>query len=337
MDVIEITCAAKLASLQKEWAALWQRCPSAGPFQHPDWLLPWWRLLGGGELWTLAVRDAGALVALAPLYIHTEGNMRQLTLLGNGTSDSCDLLVEPDRRDATHAMFARIARAAGVWTCCDFRDVPAGSPLVVDLPQLPEHFAAILASEAPCPVLALTDTTADLAGLATRSLLSNLRQCRRRAESVGAVTVEHADDRCVQPALTALFGLHHARWATRGEAGVLGDAALQSFHREIAERFLRRGWLRMLRLLIADETAAMSYGFSLRGRGYLYIGGFEPRFAHFSPGSLAIQQAIVDAKHDGAREFDFLRGSEPYKYRWGARDRPQFRVRIGNNAGAEIQ
>src|SRR3954467_7238622 len=39
-----------LTRLLPQWWALWDRCPSATPFQSPAWLLPWWRAFQPGGL-----------------------------------------------------------------------------------------------------------------------------------------------------------------------------------------------------------------------------------------------------------------------------------------------
>jgi CelD/BcsL family acetyltransferase involved in cellulose biosynthesis len=59
---------------------------------------------------------------------------------------------------------------------------------------------------------------------------------------------------------------------------------------------------------------------------HYYLGGFDPAWDRFSPGSLLIQYALEFAREAGDSCFDFLRGAEPYKYRWGAVDRPQYRI-----------
>ena len=61
-----------LAALLPGWTALWHRIPGATPFQSPGWLIPWWRHIGEGQLWTLACRSEGRLVGLAPLYIYRQ-------------------------------------------------------------------------------------------------------------------------------------------------------------------------------------------------------------------------------------------------------------------------
>jgi CelD/BcsL family acetyltransferase involved in cellulose biosynthesis len=60
----------------------------------------------------------------------------------------------------------------------------------------------------------------------------------------------------------------------------------------------------------------------------VYIGGFDPRWSALSPGTLLLGHAIEQATAEGAAAFDFLRGAEAYKYRWGAIDEPMFAVRV---------
>jgi CelD/BcsL family acetyltransferase involved in cellulose biosynthesis len=63
-----------------------------------------------------------------------------------------------------------------------------------------------------------------------------------------------------------------------------------------------------------------------------YLGGFEPAYARASVGALVVAHALAEAQRHGAREFDFLRGREPYKYAWGAQDRPLLRLRLYHSA-----
>jgi CelD/BcsL family acetyltransferase involved in cellulose biosynthesis len=102
---------------------------------------------------------------------------------------------------------------------------------------------------------------------------------------------------------------------------------VEAFHHEVAQRFAQRRWLRLYRLYFGTRMAAANYGFYLRSRAYSYIGGFDPDLANLSPGRIIIHQAICDAAQEGAVEFDFLRGAEEYKYRWGGKTRAQHRLR----------
>ena len=83
LEVEERTTTAGLESLGPEWSALWSRCPSASPFQAPEWLIPWWRHFHDGRpLWALALRHLGELVGLVPLFLHTNSETgRRVVLL----------------------------------------------------------------------------------------------------------------------------------------------------------------------------------------------------------------------------------------------------------------
>jgi CelD/BcsL family acetyltransferase involved in cellulose biosynthesis len=327
MQVSEIGSFEALERLRPEWAALWERLPEAGPFQHPDWLLVWWRYLGHGELLVLTVRDRADLVAVAPFYIHADvaQGIRQLTLLGNGISDTCDILLDQHTPGSVSALVTGLLARRDHWNSYDFRDVPATSVLIS---KMARQLGGSIEEDAPCVVMALgADWLAKRAGALPPKFFADLRRCRRRAEELGQLRVGWAAGREVSDALDGLFSLHACRWRSLGTCGVLSGSEVEAFHHEVAQRFAQRRWLRLYRLYFGTRMAAANYGFCLRSRAYSYIGGFDPDLANLSPGRIIIHQAICDAAQEGAVEFDFLRGAEEYKYRWGGKTRAQHRLR----------
>ncbi|MBX6324103.1 MAG: GNAT family N-acetyltransferase, partial [Rhodospirillaceae bacterium] len=172
-----------------------------------------------------------------------------------------------------------------------------------------------------CPVLPLAGAGEDLRGVVPARKRRKLRMARARARRRGGFAA-----RAVAPAeldawLSVLFRLHRARWQDRGEAGVLADAAVRRFHHAAAPRLMAAGLLRAWVVTIGGVPAGAYYGLHHRERACAYLGGFDPAFAAESPGTILIGHAIEQALREGAREFDFLRGREPYKYEWGAADR----------------
>jgi CelD/BcsL family acetyltransferase involved in cellulose biosynthesis len=102
---------------------------------------------------------------------------------------------------------------------------------------------------------------------------------------------------------------------------------VRRFHRDVAHGLVAAGLLRLSALRLDGRIAAVFYGFTAHGRAYYYLGGFDPDFERFSPGTMIVGRAIEDAVREGASELDFLRGREPYKYAWGAQDRPSWSLR----------
>jgi CelD/BcsL family acetyltransferase involved in cellulose biosynthesis len=146
------------------------------------------------------------------------------------------------------------------------------------------------------------------------------------------VRVEGASEHNLDELLESLLRLHGSRWSARGGAGVLAPAVVQRAHRETAPALLSLGILRLYGLRLAGHIVASFYGFTHLAAGkkrvYYYLGGFDPAFAQLSVGMLVIDHAMREAIRDGAVEFDFLRGREAYKYRWGAKDRLTYRRRF---------
>jgi CelD/BcsL family acetyltransferase involved in cellulose biosynthesis len=94
----------------------------------------------------------------------------------------------------------------------------------------------------------------------------------------------------------------------------------------------------MLRLHVLELDGiarAALYCFHKGPRTCYYLGGFEPTLAKLSLGTVLTGRAIRHAiESDGASEFDFLRGDEPYKYKWGALDRKNARlVKVSSGGG----
>lgn len=322
VDLAEVESSDELLRLYPEWRELWARVPSATPFQSPDWLLPWWRHLGCGNLFVLTLRRGGRLVGIAPFCIRNDcEGRRRLLAVGNGVSDYFDALLEPTIQNPGAALLlAHLVRRADLWDTCDLRELPPEAALLTA--PSPHGLADECSELEPCPVLTLPATDGALRDRVPAITLRNLRQATRRAAALGRVGIERAEPDTLPVLLEALFSLHASRWRERGQAGVLATAAVRAFHRDVAAAFLSNGVLRLYALRVGETIAAVYYGFLSHGRAYAYLSGFNPRPPRQSYGTLVIGHAIKEAILEGAREFDFLRGREAYKYAWGAVDRP---------------
>ncbi len=330
VEVEEVTAAERLEALGPEWAELWARCPAATPFQHPAWLLPWWRHFAGSGLWALALRREGRLVGLAPVFVWANpeaAHERQLLLMGTGVSDCGGVVfAEGDRSSCLAAAFAHWAAHGERWDVCDFQQLRAGSPLC-EAPA-PAGWEEQRTEQDACPVLPLPGSVEALSEVVPRRQLQKLGYYRRRAAKEGGLRAERATEETFPALFDGLLRLHQARWEAAGEPGVLSDAAVLRFHHEAAPGLLRAGLLRLYGVSVGARLAAVLYGFLAHGRAYYYLSGFDPELELLSPGRLVVGHAIEEAVREGARELDFLRGREMHKYQWGARDRLNYRRRL---------
>jgi CelD/BcsL family acetyltransferase involved in cellulose biosynthesis len=60
----------------------------------------------------------------------------------------------------------------------------------------------------------------------------------------------------------------------------------------------------------------------------LYNSGYDPQFFPLSPGNVLTAYTIQDAIRLGRARYDFLRGDEIYKFRFGAQPEPVYDLEI---------
>jgi len=323
-SVEEITSIHALEALREEWTALCDRSPRTTPFQRPEWLLPWWHAFPPGEPWVLAVRREGRLAALAPLLLYIKDGERTVAFCGGGVSDYCDVVTDPAEEDeAVSVLLSHLAARRDRWEGADFEPVPAESPLLRVPP--PDGLSARNEPRDVCPVLDLPDRLEDLGDVVHTRQLSNLRKYRRKAEALGDLRLETVETRNWEELLEILVDFHVARRSETGQAGLLGADDLRAFHREVAAGFHARGALGLYALCLDGRPLAALYGLWEKNAFYFYMQGFDSAWAKLSPGVMVVGGVVEDVIRRGARRLDFLRGQEPYKYWWGARDRETFR------------
>jgi len=303
------------AALEAEWIDLWQTC-RALPFQHPGWLLPWARHYAPDRTFAVTLRLGGELAALAPVFTW-RGVLR---LAGTGPSDWGDWLLAPWAEEWAGVLLAELAALAVDFTRIDLRQLPPGSMLCSA--PLHDGWREGRGEGRPCHSAPLVGE--DGLGAASTKCRSNWRYAMRRIEREGGrIALAPADE--ARQAMEELARLHSLRWRDQGESGMLADPLIARVLPEAAEALAHAGTLRLYRLRFGETTAAaLMVLASARVHAY-FIGGFDPEFGRLSPSSALIGFAMRQATREGAREFDFLRGDEPYKARWGARPQPSCR------------
>lgn len=323
----EIRSAGELYTIKEEWLQLYKMCPDAAPFQNPQWILTWWKYYGSGELCSFALRKRGVLICLAPLFIYNDNiqNKRILLFIGNGVSDYLDITAHPGIYPVAAAYFYRyITEIREKWDELDLKNIPYTSPLLSFMPKGEELFR--LTESDVYPVSMLPPDIDEFTSLIPVNLRKNTQRAIRQMNKVGDVILEVQNEQNRKQILNELFALNTHNWEEKNERGVLADDYLQKFHLEAARAMDDQQMLSLFRLRISGRTAAVIYCMKRSSRLYYYIGGYDPALKKYSPGSAAIFLIMKEAIKNGFSEFDFLRGSELYKYHWGAVDRKGYKI-----------
>jgi CelD/BcsL family acetyltransferase involved in cellulose biosynthesis len=87
----------------------------------------------------------------------------------------------------------------------------------------------------------------------------------------------------------------------------------------------------MLRLGVLEldgKSVAQIICFDYNNCIYLYNSGYDPDYVSLSAGLLSKTLSIKDSIESGRNKFDFLKGSEVYKYHLGGHEVPLYNCRI---------
>lgn len=282
-------------------------------FMLPVWINAWWDVFGEGEPLRLLVYGKNAApLGIAPLKLHS-GTASFL-----GSADVCDyqdfiladgreteffkilfdylqdrgvtrLDLSCVRPDAAAVRLIAAARGAGYRIRSDVEDVTVIAPLA-------------------------DSWEAYLSGL-TGKQRHEIRRKHRRLHEAGSVSYcvkeSHADVIGGLPAFLHLFK------TSRPDKADFMTARMERFFEALVEGLSRENIIKLYFLELEGKPAAAALCFEFESTTYLYNSGYDPRYRSLSVGLLSKAFSLSDSIARGKRQFDFLKGSEPYKYRLG--------------------
>ena len=306
------------------------RKPEAGfhwnsVFVLPVWLHTWWEAFQGNAKPLLcSVRDNGTTIGLAALQVE---NGTASFLGGEDICDYLDFITIPGKeRVFFETLLDGLVRegiASLALKCLrpestvlghlveisgnrgyDVSCAPNGVSLELDLPENWDDY---------------------LAGLKSKQR-HEIRRKLRRLEEAGEVkyhVVEESGELADYfPVFLDLFR------KSRTDKSMFMTERMQSFFTSVSGVLAELNILKLGLLDLNRSPAAAVLYFDYGNTFYLYNNGYEPGLDSLSVGTLCKVYNIRDAIERGRRTYDFMRGSETYKYRLGGREIPLQSCRI---------
>lgn len=251
------------------------------------------------------------------IYLQTRGlALRRLEFWGQGIADCGG--ADISNLDTLDELWNSTRKLARMRSGAVLAQIAATSPVV----ELARADNWTVENAEVCPVLALPDSFDEYVKSLGKNMREQIKRYPRRLEKQFSVEYELAQTGAqVDEFWNQLVELHGKRWRARGQTGVLALPSRRNFHRAICHEFLANDWLRLWRLKCDGRPACVLLSYFWGGKTWFFIGGFEPELMKWSVGTCLFSRVFRHAIAEGATEFDFLRGAEEYKYRFGAVDR----------------
>jgi len=321
---------------EKEWDALLEKNCSNVPFLCHGYLSSWWQYKGGGEwadaaLQIISVRKDGQLIGIAPFFSATHEGRKKLLLLGSiEISDYLDFIHDP--KYSTEFFGALFDFLAGE-SFSDIHDLL--------LYNVPEHALTRAYLEKECqkhnwavesaqayhtPIIHLAeDWDSYLAGIDKKQRHEIRRKMRRANEDPQEIRwyiVEQPEE--LDAETNAFFEL----MVLDDEKKDFLTEPMREQMRSIIRWAFNEKMLQLSFMTIAGNKAAAYLCFDFQDRIWVYNSGFDPQYREFSPGWVMLGYLIQHAIAIGKKSFDFMRGDEDYKYRFGAADNHVLKIEI---------
>jgi CelD/BcsL family acetyltransferase involved in cellulose biosynthesis len=334
---------AEFDSLAEDWNRLLNQSASHVPFLRHEYMQIWWRNRGGGEwpqaeLAIVVAREGDRLLGIAPLFqtLNKEGQPALMLLGSVEVSDYLDVIAAPDDLPAFIDGLLDFLPGADLpaWQSLDWFNILEDSPTLAALERAAtQHGWRYLAEKIyHCPFIPLPgDWEAYLLTVDKKQRHEIRRKVRRLETSGTAFRWYFVED---SSALEAEANAFMDLMAKDPEKAAFLTGFMRGQFMETIRCAFDEGCLRLAFLEIGGEKAAAYLSFDYLDRVWVYNSGLDRSLMDYSPGWVLLAYLLEWANTNRKTEFDFMRGDEDYKYRFGAKDRFVVRAQVHREGSA---
>jgi len=318
-----------------EWNALVEQSIADTPFSRYEYLYEWWRTRGGGEwknaeLVLVSASEDDRLIGIAPLFMEDYDGRKAVLLIGSiEISDYLDLIVrETDLQRFLSELIDFLASSfADNWSSLDWYNLPDTSPTLAALKADAERRGWSYHEEVyrPTPRIPLNGSFEDYLANIDKKQRHEIRRKLRRVEESGRgrfYVVDKSAD--IETEMNAFL---HLMEQDPSKANFLHPAMREQMTVNIRTAF-EQGYLWLAFLEVDGTKCAASLNFDYKNKLWGYNSGVSRAHMELSPGWVLLGYVIKWCCENGRYEFDFMRGDEDYKYRFGGVNSYVMRVRI---------
>ena len=316
------------------WNSLVKQSIADTPFSRYEYLSEWWKTLGGGEwkkatLVLVSATENDQLVGIAPLFITEYDSQQALMLVGSiEISDYLDLIVGEDDlpRFLSGLLDFLTSSLTDNWSAIDWYNLPDSSPTLAGLKTESERRGWTYQEEVyrPTPYIPLNGSFDEYLSRLEKKQRHEIRRKMRRAAESGRVRFYVVDkDANIEAELEGFF---HLMIQDPNKAMFLRDVMRDQMSTTIQAAH-EQGYLWLGFLEVDGVKVAASLNFDYKNKLWGYNSGVSRTHMELSPGWVLLAHTIQWCCEHNRYEFDFMRGDEEYKYRFGGVNRYVMRVK----------
>jgi CelD/BcsL family acetyltransferase involved in cellulose biosynthesis len=315
--------------LESDWNELLNQSITHVPFLRFGFLKTWWQTRGGGEwpqtaqLSIVTAEKEGKLTGIAPFFLNQDHQKSTLYLLGSKEiCDYLDIIVRPSESDQfmEELLNYLTSNAAPDWNELIFFNLMDNTPTLQSLAQNCQSRGWAFQTECTkqSPLVTLPGDWETYLSSLDKKQRHEIRRKMRRASESSEVSWHIVNDQDVLE--TEMDDFLNLMALDEQKAHFLTPSMREQM-RECMRWAFREHCLQLSFFDINGQKAAAYFCFDYLNRIWVYNSGYDPRYSEYSPGWVLLSHLLQWAIEQGREAFDFMRGNEDYKYRFGAKDR----------------
>jgi CelD/BcsL family acetyltransferase involved in cellulose biosynthesis len=324
----------QLAGLATGWNRLLTESRADSIFLTWEWLYTWSECFLGSERrpFVLMVHHRGELVGIAPWCVRTHRrwgiSVRRIEFLGGpeGGSDYLDVFAHRGHeREVARSIYDHLGRTFRGWDSLHLRDIAADSLFLLHFLECIDEDGKFLDVRAGsfCPLVELPGSRSEFLAQLSPNRRQQYQRHFRTLQRHNDVAYESIRLENALPVLRRLYELHEARWPNMEPQF--------RFLESLVARCAGKDWIQA-DVLTAEGTVIaglvhLRYAKTLS----MYLMAVDYSYdKRISLGNIIVGLSIERALTEGLSTYDFLKGTEAYKFHWSTGGRRALDFEIHN-------
>jgi CelD/BcsL family acetyltransferase involved in cellulose biosynthesis len=281
------------------------------------------------------VKEAQKLIAIAPLMISPWEGFRHLGLIGSGTADYEDFIVEAgqDHASVCRQILATVESRGG-WDFFQFnrfREDSATFQSLQDILAASPWMKSVSYPFAVAPYIAINGSWDDFwLGLKRVFRKDSERRIRRLVESEGLLEYRSPSSSSeVRHFFNTLVEQHLCRRRDmKNDYSLFEDSRLVDFYADLAQQLHQSGTLDLTAMCLGPKFLAIHFGARYSGIYYYLFPTFDAEYSKFAVGRILLHHLLRQSFDNHMQEFDMLYGDEAYKFEYTSHTHRLFSLAI---------
>ncbi|MBA4369494.1 MAG: hypothetical protein C0403_17850 [Desulfobacterium sp.] len=338
MKIDILTNLEQIDHIKKDWDSIYEKDENASFFLSWPWVRSWCEVTPFRWIVLTAQKESSTSpVAFLPLGFRTHKVNRffsstDFVSSGSAWADHSGFVCIPDESDAALSAFALFLKKKIRWDSLSLNEI--SDPRFVFFTNLfqSRNFQIKTLKQTECPYIELPETwdqycLETISKRAHKDINYYVRRIKRDIDFRStSITKDNLKD-----SIEILLSLYEKR--RQPQYRLMVDRFREILTRSFQNNFL---WLNVLWDGVKPIAACSAF---LDRKNSTFVGcntGFDENYSKLRPGTVIFSESVKYAIENGFKYYDFGRGTEEYKYTFGAKDRFNSNTQIIKNTPASI-